>query len=90
MFVQGGTQRFGNLVGGFFNQNKNNEKNGKSPVSKVTDESRLTREQFKSMLETIDLGLRGLPATAQVPLARCLQTEWRVGLLSMCRTACWL
>jgi hypothetical protein len=44
-----------------------------SPSSKlfsnITEESSLTRDEFRELLKTIDLGLRGLPATAQVRVA---------------------
>lgn len=32
----------------------------------LEEETELSREQFKQLLETIDSGLRALPATAQV------------------------
>lgn len=32
----------------------------------LDEETELSREQFKQLLETIDSGLRALPATAQV------------------------
>ena len=57
---QGGVSRWGGLV-------KNTiAKGNDKAVGSITEDSKVTREQFKDMLTTIDLGLRGLPATAQV------------------------
>ena len=36
------------------------------PVSDLSDDTVLTREQFEDLLAKIDKGLRALPATAQV------------------------
>jgi hypothetical protein len=42
------------------------KKQASSPVAGITEDTRLTREDFAEVLKTIDLGLRALPATAQV------------------------
>lgn len=63
---EGGISRFGGLVRNFFlSSSKQNQASRKLFVN-ITDESELSREEFASLLKTIDLGLRGLPATAQV------------------------
>ena len=59
-----GWARFGGVVAKAFEAA---QKDGKSKVyENITDTSTLDREQFKELLKTIDLGLRALPATAQV------------------------
>lgn len=64
---EGGISRFGGLVRNFFlsSAKQAQEKSEKLFVN-ITDDSELSREEFSALLKTIDLGLRGLPATAQV------------------------
>jgi NADH:ubiquinone reductase (non-electrogenic) len=55
-----GTKRFGGLVRSTVLANSN------SPLQELTEDTQLSKEQFEQLLETIDKGLRALPATAQV------------------------
>lgn len=61
-----GISRFGGLVRNFFLSESKQSQASKRLFVNITDESELSREKFSSLLKTIDLGLRGLPATAQV------------------------
>ncbi|KAL4519751.1 hypothetical protein Ndes2526B_g01679 [Nannochloris sp. 'desiccata'] len=64
-----GIMRFGGVVAKAFASASVGSSNGAatSAIYKDIDEnSTLDREQFKDLLKTIDLGLRALPATAQV------------------------
>lgn len=61
-----GISRFGGLVRNFFLSNAKQTQASESLFVNVNDESELSREEFSALLKTIDLGLRGLPATAQV------------------------
>jgi hypothetical protein len=63
----GGIFRFGGLVSNFLER----KYRPSSPVAGISEETRLTREEFAELLKTIDLGLRGLPATAQVGFRAC-------------------
>ena len=63
---EGGISRFNGLVRNFFLSSSKQTQQSKSLFVNVTDDSELSREEFSSLLKTIDLGLRGLPATAQV------------------------
>jgi hypothetical protein len=58
----GGVFRFGGIVSNVLKRDKKLS----SPVKGITEESRLSREDFAKVLKTIDLGLRTMPATAQV------------------------
>ena len=65
-----GSMRFGGMVAKAFQAAQGDS--DKSSVYKDIDESsQLDREQFSELLKTIDLGLRALPATAQVRVCRC-------------------
>lgn len=55
-----GAKRFGGLVRTEINSAAS------GPVSDLSDDTVLTREQFEDLLAKIDKGLRALPATAQV------------------------
>ena len=57
-----GAKRFGGLVRTEINSA------AAGPVSDLSDDTVLTREQFEDLLAKIDKGLRALPATAQVSL----------------------
>ena len=63
-----GLSRFGGLVRSTFARSSASAPaNGSAAIfSDVSDESELSRAEFAEMLKTIDLGLRALPATAQV------------------------
>lgn len=66
-----GVSRFGGLVRNFMLTKKSNSPSQKL-FSNVTEDSSMSRKEFADLLKTIDLGLRGLPATAQVrPALRC-------------------
>lgn len=60
-----GVSRFGGLVRNFMLSKKSPSPSQKL-FSNITEDSSLSREEFADLLKTIDLGLRGLPATAQV------------------------
>lgn len=66
----GGSTRFGGIVVKAFRAANRSQKDSEGkyePVYQGIDESStLDREQFRELLKTIDLGLRALPATAQV------------------------
>jgi hypothetical protein len=82
--AQGGISRFGGLVRNFFlSSAKQASERSQSLFVNITDDSQLSREEFASVLKTIDLGLRGLPATAQVrPIALCQpHLAWSAGLV---------
>ena len=77
---QGGEKRWGGLVKQIVHRNKKEaESNNGKPLANVTEDTEMTREQFKDLLKTIDLGLRGLPATAQARPAHNL-TFWHSGV----------
>lgn len=80
----GGVFRFGGIVRNAFGSGDN----GSTVFADITDESRLTREQFREVLKTIDLGLRGLPATAQVRPRALPSTAQACGKSSLCGVAC--
>ena len=70
----GGITRFGGLVRSAFARSKAKKPNPSAEIfAEVTDESEMSRDEFAEMLRTIDLGLRALPATAQVRR----QPPWR-------------
>jgi hypothetical protein len=84
----GGISRFGNLVSNVVLKSK---KSSATIFGDVTEKSSLSREQFSELLKTIDLGLRSLPATAQVlfpPLSRhqCYTAHLQ-GVVPCC---CWM
>lgn len=58
-----GTRRFGGLVANAFSRNA--ATNG-AVFESLSEDMTLTREEFRTLLTTIDSGLRALPATAQV------------------------
>jgi hypothetical protein len=63
---EGGISRFGGLVRNFVLSNSKQNQASQRLFVNITDDSELSREEFSALLKTIDLGLRGLPATAQV------------------------
>ena len=62
----GGTARFGNMVNDMLKGDAPGTSETTGPLGAITEETKLTREQFKEILKKIDSGLRALPATAQV------------------------
>lgn len=50
----------------------------------LEEDTELSREQFKKLLETIDAGLRALPATAQVSMGGVCLGGWLSRCVCMC------
>jgi len=59
-----GHNRWGGMVGSMLSNMKKPDSN--SPLTSFSNDEELDKEQFTALLEKIDLGLRALPATAQV------------------------
>ena len=72
---QGGVKRFGNMV---LESLGKEVKPDATLESMVNQDTPVTKEQFKELITKVDMGLRALPATAQVGLwwapAGCLAT----------------
>ena len=58
-----GQKRWGGMVGSLLQKSANG---GSTPVGGYGADTELNKEQFQQLLTSIDAGLRGLPATAQV------------------------
>ena len=58
-----GQKRWGGMVGGLLQKSA---KGSSTPVGGYGADTELSKEQFQELLTSIDAGLRGLPATAQV------------------------
>ena len=82
-----GSLRFGALVrtvlGSMSSIKAKNEQNAKV-LGDIDMESELSEEEFKELLQKIDSGLRGLPATAQVCLSGALPVVSALAAPSYC------
>lgn len=77
----GGISRFGNLVSKAITKSKSKSA---TIFGDITEDSALSREQFSELLKTIDLGLRSLPATAQVLFRPPRCHQWYTARLKSC------